>query len=241
MRVQLIYIVLSILSLSVGSLKAQALGDCEKDIRKFYTKKSLVDSDKGYYVKYGVQTVYKDRGISDKEIIFTMIYKNDQIHVQSELLNTYADTAFIISVSPMSRRIVIGKSSRKEFDRLVNSATQMSDSLLWNNFSVTSCQPVLGQKEYNTEVVLEPQKLNSAVTQMIYLYKKESTDLYKMINKYSKASSMEKLTYTFYMVDYSYKGSEMHTKNVYSLIFDAKGKVLPSYKNYEVIDQRNKK
>lgn len=240
MRVKILYIMWAVCQLTFISAKGQALEECEKDIHKFYTKSGLVNSDKGYYVKYGVQTIYKDKGISDKEIVFTMIYKNDQIHVKSQLLDTYADTALVISVSPMSKRIVVGNCSKKEFARLVTNATQMSDSLLWNSYTVASCKPVLNKKEYNTEVVLKSKSTNAAVSQMVYWYTKESSALYKMRSKYNKSSAMEELTYTFYAVDYSYN-SEMPTKNVYSLIFDAKGKVLPAYKGYEVIDQRKSK
>jgi hypothetical protein len=240
-RKLLLYLIVLLTHLSLSPLWAQVTEDCEQNVEKFYARKNLIDHNKGYYVKYGVQTVYKDKKISAREVLFTMIYKNNQIHLLSDPISTYADTSYLISVSSLTKKIVIAENTKKEFDRLMSNSLNQTDSLIKRNFTTTSCTEVSGHKEYDHQLVLTANKSNSSVGQITYLYKKESLALYKVTNTYAKSSPMNSLSYTFYKIDYDYKGSSMKTDSVYNLFFDSKGKLLTAYKNYEIIDQRNKK
>jgi len=223
-----------------GALFAQGT-DCENDVRKFYKQRASVSLDQGYYIKYGVQTIYKDKSFSSKEMLFTMMYKDYQLHVLSDVLNTYADTNTVISVSKLTKKIVVGSNTKAQFSKMLNNSSQLSDSLLWKNFDVSSCKAIDGHKEYNHEVVLQAKKTNTEVRQISYLYNQQSSALYKVTNKYSKSAQLEELNYFFYKIDYEYNGSDLKSKTITSLFFDGKGKLLPAYAGYELIDQRNKK
>lgn len=240
MRSRLFYYSLIGIQCVCGALLAQE-NDCENDVRKIYKQRESVSLDLGYYVKYGVQTLYKDKSFSSKEVVFTMMYKDYQLHVLSDMLNTYADTTTVVSVSGLTKKIVVGSNSKVQFLKMLNNTSQMSDSLLWKNFNVNSCKAISGHKEYNHEVVLQAKKINAEVRQISYLYNQQSSALYKVTNKYSKSAQLEELYYTFYKIDYAYNGSGIKTKNIISLFFDSKGKLLPAYVGYELIDQRNNK
>jgi hypothetical protein len=224
----------------VSTLLAQE-NACENDVRKIYRQRESVSLDQGYYIKYGVQTIYKDKSFSSQEVLFTMMYKDYQLHVLSDVLNTYADTNTVVSLSRLTKKIIVGSNTKTQFSNMLNNTSQMSDSLLWKNFGVSSCKAVAGHKEYNQELVLQAKKTNAEVRQIVYLYHQQSAALYKVTNKYSKSAQLEELNYTFYKIDYQYSGSDIKSKNINSFFFDSKGKLLPAYAGYELIDQRNKK
>lgn len=228
-------------TMMVYSSCAQDLTDCEKDIHRIYEQNEAVKPDKKYYVKYGVQSVYKDKNVSSKEVVFTMVYDNYQLHVLSDMMNTYADTVTIISVSKLTKKIVVGNNTKKQFSKMLNSTAQLSDSSLWSNFTVSSCQTVSNHKEYDRQTVLQPKKKGSPLKEVSYFYRKDAAALYKMRNTYNSSSELQELNYTFYKVDHAYKGADIKSKNVMSIFFDSKGKLLPAYTGYELIDQRNKK
>jgi hypothetical protein len=221
---------------------SQELRECEQDIRGFYAQSASLSFGNGYYAKYGVQTMHKDKTISRQEVLFTIIANQHQIQVLGDQVSTYADDQHLITLSHLAHSIVIGNSSPALFKQMSSQSLQASsDSMLWKAFEVVSCKNMSDQKAYDREVLLKPKNPKSMVTQMVYHYLKGAAGLYRVITRYAQDSELESLVYTFYKVDKTYKAAELKHKNVYSIFFDAKGKLLPAYAKYNIIDQRNKK
>lgn len=196
-----------------------------------------------YYCHYQTKITLKiGRDYSTQTTGVKILLNKQQAQILSDEMSAYQDQQFGIWVDHRQKTIFWRDADPESFKAFRQAyALSMQDTLL-KVARVLECKDIQHPKAQK-QVTLGFDKAHEGMfpyNKLTYQIDTVRQMFHKIIAEYPSESPIKQVEVTFLEINYNYKTDALN-KPVKSLFFDAKGKLLPKYKEYQLIDQRSKK
>jgi len=248
-------LVLTVFFLQLFTIQSQSFNPpenknkCKEDLRKLYAKQNNMQAPvegKVYYLNYSVKsTPNKEKAVEQKTDV--KIYSNvEKTYFESNTMEIYQDKKVSVSVIPSSKTIIVNniyKETEKTKENKLKYLTVLQDTL-FDLSEVEQCdleKTTTGETIKKVKVKLTDKGVKLfKMTSVDFFLKKDADFINSYTINYSEKQRFKKVQISFNEFDYDYKTDKLN-KPILSLVFDANNKLLNQYKDYKLIDNRNKK
>ena len=199
------------------------------------------DERKAYYMKYGIETKFKARSSNQNlSVEGSFLLSGKKSQYESSVLSAYADDKNGFLILHNQRKIFWGPGGKNAMGKdNFNMISTFQDSLVKSS-SISSCNNVKYNSKLYKEITLSTNnnvKKRFHVNNIKILYDVENEMIQSVTCHYDEKSEMDIMKVTYYVMDFNYSG--VIFSNAYSKIFNSNGKLKPSFKGYELIDNRS--
>jgi len=219
---------------------AQKNNECITELLKIEEKNSIKnfkEEDKVFYLNYVVTTTdWEDQVIVSN----VKVYKGkDNMHFFSEQGQIFQDDNDVFVVLPI-QKIIIVNATNKELNnvRLGNDFYQFRKSFL-DSCEVTKCEVSLKNPEVKTLELKVHHDMGGLlhIVKMSYKYNTKTEKIISTVTTYNKDYKVKRVEMIFNEINlsYDYKFNKARRQ-----VLDKSGRLLPKFKGYELMDDRDK-
>lgn len=240
----LLPILLLLAVLQPETVKSQ---DCKKILLDYIRESKALyakpDSVKVYFIEMTSEVVFSpETGKQSTSANTKMYFQGDKLYYQSPYISMYMDKENTFTVIHPQQTIVWNK-GKIEADKIKEMTAGAVQDSLFKYSTVASCKEVKDASgKLRKEITLIPyksSKLLSTVQSVVYYYDQKEDRLQRSEIYYKGRSAKLRESTTYKTIDYDYKKKNLFATAL-SEVLDSKGKLLPAWKGYELIDQRFK-
>ena len=186
-----------------------------------------------HFFDYTTEFEYWDKEMAPQKVRTKMFVGEKHLHYFSNVMDVFMDESYVATVMKSQNKIVITK-ILKDFDPYMTMAktAKLQNMVLDSAIVISSKETDSGLREIklNTEDIdIASLKIN----ELTYIINSENGAIQQTITKYSEDYSLKRMSYIQHSIDY--KSTYKKFKSVKKMLFNADGKLIDKYKNYEIV------
>ncbi len=200
-------------------------------------------SDNIYFLNYDLSVFMRDSlKYPPQKTQIRILKKQLRSHMVSEELSVYQDSMDVFTIMDDRKTIYRDKPGSLQ---LINQARTAQAIMLQDTLlalgEVVECNNIDGRKKKaDKQITLaftEEDRKVLPYERLTFHIDSKNNYIHKILVRYPAAHQMARIEIVYKELNYNYK-TTLLDKPVASLIFDSKGKLLPKYKKYTMVDNR---
>jgi hypothetical protein len=228
--------------LNMPRLHAQVGSDCMGTVRTIFKKmEALTMSPSVCRMSYSISSSsWMDGKLQTTRLSVERIASRDRIQTISDRLSVYQDASVLVKVVGPGRTIYINDSNRERLEQGQRQATIAARDTLLSNMRVVECEHLRGSAS-DLKIMMEP--LPSSPRKYLprrITYWVNSVDLtaQKMVIENAPGSQIATEEIDFGKVECDLGTVPEFRAPILSGFLDERGKLLPKYRGYTLVDER---
>lgn len=216
--------------------------ECKRKLTAYVEKMSAYGIPKGkktYAMETTVITVLRENHKSI-EMRTKIILGASQMQYLSDNFSALQDANDAFTIIHPQRKIIWGRGLMKANPEKEKQLFKGTEDSLISSSKVKSCKEVDYKSRKVILIVIEPTisvKKRFKIERMEYYYDLRKEKVEQVTTYYQSTENIEKKITIYDKIDFNYKAS--FNKPVYNEVFSAGQKLLPKYKGYTIVDNRN--
>ncbi len=244
MKMRTLLFGLLVVVLGLAPAKAQTGGPDYKAALRAYVKKmaaySTPPKSGHYYLHLGIETEYNPAlGKPATQVEVKMQLADGKVFCESGYVAAYIDREDAFTVVHPQKAIYRSKGGKTALAlQNTQSVAVLQDSLLRTSRVIGSRNVTVGGKSVQ-EITVEPRESVRKATKIStirFYYDPVAEQLARVVNTYAAGHQVQRETITYHAIDFGNKRNLDRT--ALDRVMGGNGKLLPAYKNYTLIDNR---
>ena len=217
--------------------------ECKNLIRDYLQRMysySKPDQKKIYFLEMTTDTFYKPEAeTQDTHVEIKMTIAGAKMEYESNVMSYYMDEKNTFVIMHPQKVVVLSDGGVKNRTNKYANIVAVEDTLLKHS-TITSCVNVNSDGKTLKQIFLTTDKIfrtATSIAKVEYLYDLGEERVVKSTMRYAEKSPKKEDVILYKKVDYDYNISPF--KNASEKVLTTNGSLLPKFKTYQLIDNRN--
>lgn len=236
---------LGALVLGLAPLRAQTGGEQYKEALREYVKKMAAygnppKAGQSYYLHMGIETEYRPAAHKPATSVEVKMQVADgKVYCESGYVSAYIDREDAFTVVHPQRTIYRSKGGNNALALQNTRAVAVLQDSLLRTSRVLGCRRTVELGKDVQEITLEPRESVRKATRIStirFYYDPAAAQVVRVVNAYLPEHPVRQETVTYHAIDFGSKRDM--SRSARARVMTGNGKLLPAYKNYTLIDNR---